>query len=78
MDGCKAENKTKNCKITCLQESGADSKSEAKLMMKMEKEVRKENIKKCEENGSGLKICLQAEFQKNPEAKNQVIGSIKE
>lgn len=25
-----------------------------------------------------LKICLQAEFEKNPEAKNQVIGSVKE
>jgi len=78
MNDCKSENKTKNCKKTCLQDSGADSKSEAKLVMKMEKEAGKENIKKCEENGSDIKGCLQAEFEKNPEAKKQVIGSVKE
>mmetsp|Transcript_5484 Transcript_5484/g.4855 ORF Transcript_5484/g.4855 Transcript_5484/m.4855 type:complete len:82 (+) Transcript_5484:260-505(+) len=78
MDDCKAENKNKNCKKTCIKESGADLNSEAKLMLEMEKEAGKENIKKCNENGTGLKSCLQAEFEKNPKAKKQVIGSVKE
>lgn len=76
MDDCTVRNEN-NCSGKCMEESGADSKSEAKLMLEMEKETGKENIKNCKENGSKLQSCLELEFQKNPAAKKQVIGSVK-